>query len=440
MQLRTLDDAERYLNGLINREKRDFDYEALGLDRVRALLASIGDPQKGLPCVHVAGSNGKGSVALATGELLRAAGLRVGVFTSPHLESWRERFLIDGQPIDADPLLEVLRRIQPAIEGQRLDPALCPSFFDVATALALAVFREHRVEAAVIEVGIGGRLDSTNVVEPRVSVITAIQFEHTDKLGDTLELIAAEKAGIIKPKVPVLHGPLDPEAWGAIAAKSVAMDAPLEEVEARDVCLSATGLSFRLDDGRELTSPVLGAHQATNLALGVRAAETFLGRELSGAELGALESLRLPARLERIGRVLLDSAHTPEAALALARTLDAIDAPERVLVVSISRDKDAAGILVALAGRAGACVLTRGEASRSIDPDELLPLAWAAGIEEVEAVEDPIAALDRALELAGDTRLVVAAGSVYFAGAVRGHLLRTELGENPLGTDSQEDR
>ena len=430
MRLETLDDAKSYLEGLINLERtRDFDYESMGLDRIRALLEALGHPERGLPCVHVAGSKGKGTVALAAEALLRAAGKHVGTFTSPHLESWTQRFRIDGEPVKEGTMVAALRSMLPVVERLRGDPRLCPSFFDVATALALVLFRDLRVDAGVVEVGLGGRLDSTNAVESKVSVITMIELEHTDKLGNTLEEICAEKAGILRPGVPVAHGPLEPGAYGVLAARAVANDAALDGVDAPEAELSAAGLRFWLGDGREIRAPVLGAHQATNLAIAIRACELFLERPLSKREVSALESLSLPARLECFGDAILDCAHTPESARALRRTLSAVW-PRRawVLVVSIAADKNAAGILAELAPEVRACVVSAAEPVRSIAPEQLLALARASGIENVEAVADPAAALLRAGEIAGPEDLLVVTGSVYFAGAVRPQLVARKAG------------
>ncbi len=425
MEIRTLSDAERYLDGFINRERvADFDYEKLGLARIRGLLAAIGHPEAGLPCVHITGSKGKGSVALSAEALLRAAGRRVGTYTSPHLETWRERFRVDGEMVSVEGLLGALRRIQPVVDRVREDPETRPSFFDVTTALAFEIFRDAGVDAGVIEVGIGGRLDSTNVVDSRVCVLTTVQLEHTDKLGDSVEKIAVEKAGIFRKEIPVVHGPLLAEAWGALLARSVAEDAPLEEVEARAVEATATGQRFELPDGRRVETGVLGAHQATNLAIAVRACEHFLGRALDSRELASLASLRLPARLECIGPLVLDSAHTPDSARALRETLETRWPGRRwVLGLAISRDKDAAGILRELAGPTRSCVLTRAEPLRSADTDELRALAEALGVRDVVVCLDPLAALDRVRELRAPDELGVLTGSIYFAGAIRGKLL-----------------
>jgi dihydrofolate synthase/folylpolyglutamate synthase len=425
VQLRSLTDAERYLDSFLNLERRaTFDYERLGLARVRALLQAAGHPERGLPCIHIAGSKGKGSVARMAEALLVAAGRRVGTFTSPHLESWRERFRVDGEEVSVDALLSALRALVPGAERLRGDPELRPSFFDVTTVLALSIFRAAKVDAAVVEVGLGGRLDSTNSVEPRVSVLTTIQLEHTDKLGNTLEAIAREKAGILRPGVPAIHGPLAPEALAAVMASAVAQDAPLEEVGAQLLDESPAGMRLRLADGREVALPVIGRPQAVNAALAVRAVEHFLGRALSRAELAALERVRLPARVERIGDAILDSAHTPDSARALCETLRAIW-PGRgwVVVAAISRDKDCAGIFQELAPLARACVITRSEPTRGADPETLAPLAWASGIEPVETEADPLRAVARARALARAGEGLLITGSLYLAGAVRSSLL-----------------
>ena len=427
MELRTLADAEVYLDGFINRERAvHFDYEKLGLARIRGLLVEIGHPEAGLPCIHITGSKGKGSVALSCEALLLAAGHRVATYTSPHLETWRERFRIDGELVSVEALLAALARIQPAVERIRADPESRPSFFDVTTALALEIFRDAAVEVGVIEVGIGGRLDSTNIVESRVSVISAVQLEHTDKLGNTLEAIAREKAGILRKEVPVVHGPLPAEAYEVLLARSVAEDTELEEVSAVPRAVRRDGQRFELPDGRELETSLLGAHQATNVAIAVRSCERFLGRALLAPELAVLRELRLPARIERFDDLILDAAHTPDSARALRETLEQLW-PGRpwVLGVSISRDKRALEILRELIPSVRVCVLTRAERDRSQPLDELAGMIRAAGGScQVEREEDPLAALHRVQQLQAPGELAVLTGSIYFAGAIRGELCR----------------
>lgn len=421
MEIRTIAEAEAYLTGFINLERqRTFDYQRLGLERIRLLCAAVGHPEASLPAVHIAGSNGKCSVALCAESLLSGLGMRVGTYTSPHLERWQERYRIDGRSVSEQGLLSALAKLVPAAERLRADPGTKPSFFDVSTALAFLIFQEAGVEVGVIEVGLGGRIDSTNVVEPRVSVITAIHLEHTDKLGETHAEIAFEKAGIMREGVPVVCGPLESDALGVVLARSIALDTEVEVVSPRDVRVRERGLDVVLADGRSFRTGVEGRHQATNLALGLRAVEHFLGRALTPPELTPLERLRLPARLERFGDVVVDVAHCKEAVDALCATLEESDPGRRyVLVLSISRDKDAAAMLQRLAANARACVVTKSEPIRSLGVDELEPLAWACGIESVESVSDPVRALARARSLAAPGELVVVVGSLYLAGAVR---------------------
>ena len=257
-RLETLADAERYLDGFVNQERAvSFDYERFGLARIRALLDRIGNPERQLPCIHITGSKGKGTTALASEALLIASGLRTGTYTSPHLEAWRERFRIDGSWVEEQRLVSVLGSMLPALEELRRDRELAPSFFDVSTGLALALFRDAGVDAAVIEVGLGGRIDSTNVVASRVSVLTAVQLEHTETLGETRELIAREKVGIARPGMPFLHGPLSPDAHGVVAARAVIDDFLLEEVRAFDVVpessVSTKPSTWRSRSGRSST-------------------------------------------------------------------------------------------------------------------------------------------------------------------------------------------
>jgi dihydrofolate synthase/folylpolyglutamate synthase len=321
-------------------------------------------------------------------------------------------------------LLASLAELTPAAERLRLDLELRPSFFDVCTALALLIFRRTSVDAAVVEVGLGGRLDSTNVVEPSVSVLTSIQLEHTDKLGGTLAAIAEEKAGIFRPGVPILHGPLPMDALSVVLGRAAALDVTAEEVRAHEVEMTDKGVRFSMDDGRCVRAPVFGRHQATNLALAVCAAEHLLGKPLSPDQIAALQGLRLPARQEWIGGTVLDSAHTPDSARALRETLQTLHPARRVIaLVSISKDKDAAGILQELAPVTRRIVLCRPEPLRSLDPGSLEPLAWACGIEEVEVVPEPASALARAREALRPGEILAVSGSFYLAGALRPLLL-----------------
>lgn len=433
--MRTLTEAEEYLDGFVNRERQSrFDYEALGLARIRAILEACDHPERDLPAIHIAGSKGKGSVALAAEALLLSCGQRVGTYTSPHLSHWCERFRINGVPVSGEVLTRELARLRPAVDALAKDERLAPSFFDVTTALALCLFRSAQVETAVIEVGLGGRLDSTNVVDARTSVLTSIQLEHTDKLGNTLAEIAAEKAGIMRSGVPFVHGSLGPEALAVVRAKARELGTALTPVDFSLREQSAAGIELELGDGRSLRAPLLGAHQAQNLALAVTSVEALLSRPLGGHELGALEQLRLPGRLERVGAVLLDAAHTPDSAQALVDTLRAVWPGRRWrLVVSVSSDKRADQILSILEPVTAAAFVTAAEPSRSADPEAIAKLARAAGMRDVFVEPDPLRAFARARNH-GASRLgadadagaeVLVTGSLYLVGVVRPALVKS---------------
>jgi len=247
--------ASAYLAGLINVEKeRNAPYSRFDLEPIRRLMERLGDLQADLSVIHLAGSKGKGSTGLMVEALLGAAGERVGTFTSPHLERWSERFRIDGREVSGELLADAVDRIAPHIdELRKADPLHAPSFFDALTAIALLLFSEAKVDRCVFEVGLGGRLDSTNVIPADVSCITSIEFEHTQQLGNTLAEIASEKAGILKSGVPAVVGDLCDEAIEVVETRARQLGAPLARL-GRDFNLEVLerdleGQVIRLSDG-----------------------------------------------------------------------------------------------------------------------------------------------------------------------------------------------
>ncbi|MDJ0864878.1 MAG: Mur ligase family protein [Myxococcota bacterium] len=435
MSIRTLAAAAAWLEGLINVERRpDVSYARLGLEPIRALLARLGDPQRQLSVVHVAGSKGKGSTALHAEAVLRAAGERVGTFTSPHLESWTERFRIDGREVAGPALAAAVERVRPHVEALRSErPESAPTFFDATTAAAFVLFAEARVDRALLEVGLGGRLDSTNVVDPAVTCITTIELEHTDKLGTTLAEIAGEKAGIVKAGRPLVVGALPSEAAAVVDARARARGAPAawlgRELGVEVLAPCTTGQRLRLHDGDfacEVELPVPGRHQAENaaLALGcVRRLGAHGDAALADAARRGLGAVRLPGRLELLSRtpwILVDAAHTAASARALGDALAAGTSARTHLVLSVSAGKDLDAILAALLPHAGRVTATHAEPTRSLPPAELAAevRARAPGC-EVRAVSDPRLALRAARgALRGGDRLCVA-GSIYLAGIAR---------------------
>ncbi|HKJ92557.1 MAG TPA: Mur ligase family protein, partial [Longimicrobiales bacterium] len=243
-----------------------------GLERTHSLLADAGDPQRRYPTIHIGGTNGKGSVAATVASILRATGLRTGLYTSPHLCDFAERIQVDGVPVSRDALLGAARRLWPAVQRE------APSFFEATTAIAFLALAEVGVQVAVVEVGLGGRLDSTNVITPDVAVLTNVAMDHAQYLGDTLESIAREKSGIIKPGVPVVTGEPDPVLRDVFRGRAQEVGAPFHTVNGRSVTdvsvdESGTRLIYASDAYGELPlhTPLIGAHQAMNTAVAVKA-------------------------------------------------------------------------------------------------------------------------------------------------------------------------
>lgn len=341
--------------------RRNLHTVKLGLEPVRALLVELGDPQDKFLCVHIAGTNGKGSVSTLIESILRAAGLRTGLYTSPHLVRFNERIKVNGADISDEKLAGLLDVVEAAASAVRDAGERDPTFFEFTTALALEHFRRERVQVAVIETGMGGRLDATNVVTPMVSVITSIGFDHQQFLGDTLEQIAAEKAGIIKERRPVVVGALSDEALAVVGKVAKHHYAPVI-VAADSVSVRRTSQDFRGQKVSIETSdetfgsvllPLLGDHQLGNLAVAV-AAVLALGREMkipfdNDAFRGGIPAARWPGRCQVLSDsppVILDGAHNPEAAEVLARTLRQLGKKMPwVGVAGFLSDKDVAGII-----------------------------------------------------------------------------------------------
>jgi len=379
----------------------------LGLDRVRLALARLADPQKRFAAVQIAGTNGKGSTAAMTEAVLREAGLRTALYSSPHLARFTERIRIAGQEVDGD-RLSAMDRLVAATQVPL-------TYFEVATALAFLAFAEAGVEIAVLETGLGGRLDAVTTCEPCATAITSIGIDHTGYLGDTVPAIAREKAGILKPGVPCFIGRLPQEADEEVERAAEAVGAPI----------------FRL--GQDFARPVFpvalpGAHQIDNAAIAAqlaRAAGRHVGKSIDDRTLArGLAGVRWPGRCERVGDDLLfDGAHNADGAAALAAAIAAI-APGRrvVLLVSIVDDKDPEAMLAALAPAAAAIVATRSNNPRSIPPVALAATA-ARFAGDVTAEDDPVTALEEARRRAGPGGLVVVCGSMFLVGMLRARVL-----------------
>ena len=406
-----------------------------GLESIETLLARLGHPERTFRSVHIAGTNGKGSVTAMVDTALGRAGYRSARYTSPHLIDLAERFVVDGRPVDAAALCSAAADVRAAIEALRAEGALQaqPTFFEATTALAFELFRRARVEVAAVEVGLGGRLDSTNVIHPVATAITSIDFDHQQYLGSTLGEIAAEKAGIIKPGVPVIVGDVGPEAAAVI--ERVAVERGAELIRARDgvdvaplepdaISDNVFALRTPVRDYKAVRLALRGAHQTANAIVAVRLLETLDAHGLAvspGAIVDGLALVSWPGRLERRtlpgGReLILDAAHNPAGAAALASYLTSLGGSPPALVFAAMRDKDARGMLRVLLPRVGQMIVTRAANPRSADPEILAAEARAiAPALAVHVVPSPAEALSTAWTMSSR---VVVAGSIFLLGDI----------------------
>ncbi len=417
----------------------------LGLERIQKLLARLELPQERYRTIHVTGTNGKGSVSAMLAGILRHSGIHTGFYSSPHLVSYTERIRVDGQAISEQEFADCLSSIKVYIDQMVADGEECPTQFEVLTALAFFYFAIKHVEYAVIEVGLGGLLDSTNVIVPEISVITNVTLEHADRCGGTLEGVAHHKAGIIKDDVPVVT-----------AAQGVALDIIRQQAEEKNADIFVAGEDFsaefigcesnfqRLEFSSGLLGAVkepytlhlLGKHQIENAAVAVMAAKLIhnLDDRITNKTIDdALSLVSWPARFERVemGRqkIIIDGAHNPAGMVALRESLDLYyPAEERVLLLGILKDKDIDTMLDILLRPNDTVVVTVPHSDRASDP-QLLAGKVAAHVQHVEAIADNDEAMNRALELANGEKLLVMAGSLYLVGELRKMLLDKKGGE-----------
>jgi len=391
-----------------------------GLERMHALLAALQAPHERYASLHIAGTNGKGSSAAIAEGVLRSKGLRVGKYTSPHLVDFGERILVDGQPIPPGAVADFVERWTPLVEE------LGATFFEATTALAFDWFAQSDADVAVVEVGLGGRLDATNVILPRAAGVTSIGYDHTEYLGNTLPAIAFEKAGIFKADVPAVIGENDREIAQLLAARAHVAGASdvivvADNLPLRDVQVGPAGTSFTLEArGRQhrLRTTLAGPHQARNVAFTVALLQAAGGELATTLEdvAAVLPSIRVPGRFQRLGQFIFDVAHNASGAEVLAETLAAVAPPRPVAAVfCVLRDKDWRGMIGHLAPQVDRFVLTEAPtvpASRAWNVDEAAAFLRAMGlVADREPVFDE--ALTRARSV-GETVLVT--GSFHTVG------------------------
>jgi dihydrofolate synthase/folylpolyglutamate synthase len=410
--------------GAVEFLNRFTDYERMAspavprytLDRMKRFVEGLGRPDRSFRSLHIAGTKGKGSVAHMAEAILREGGFRTGLYTSPHLVDMRERIRLDGEPVSGRDFVWAMNRMEPLLRRLR------PTYFEILTAAAFLLFEKARVDWAVVEVGLGGRLDATNVIEPAACAVTTIDYDHMDRLGRTLAEIAGEKAGILKPGVPAVTGPQRPAAMRVLLRRAPLFRPRFRAAPGRGgvIRLEAEGVS-----GRRYAAvlPVLGMHQAANAAVAIGLVEASGARVAPSAVRRALGTIRLPGRVEVRGRrpwLIVDAAHNPVAARALAAALRGVPRRKTILVFGASSDKDWRAMLKTLLPLADLAIFTRAAHPRAAAPEVLARRARVPAV-TAKGVAD---ALELARRLARPADAVVVTGSFYVAGEALEFLAR----------------
>jgi dihydrofolate synthase/folylpolyglutamate synthase len=400
----------------------------LGLETIGGMLERLGNPQQAFRAVHVAGTNGKGSVAAGIASILRCAGCRVGLYTSPHLVKFNERICIDGQPISDAAVVDSYQATAKAFQGDR-----DPTFFELTTAMAFHQFAREQVDWAVIETGMGGRLDATNIIMPALSIITNVSLEHMGYLGNTVAKIAVEKAGIIKPNTPVVTAVRQKSAAAVVEARARQMGAPLYRlgkefalIRGRKAVFTYRGMANLWPD---LRTALFGRHQVDNAALSTAAAEVLLLKGLAPIDEGAVRNglghTQWPGRIEIVRQaplVILDGAHNLVSARTLAAYLSSTYRGRVItLVIGILDDKPYREMLTSLAKVCNRVVVTRPSIGRALPPEQLLTVVQSLG-RPCTLIGTVGQAVSHAIENASADEVVVIAGSLYVVGEAKAFL------------------
>ncbi len=423
---RTLREIFAYVDNSRNRQ-HPYNAETYNLDRMRVLARRLGNPQHAFPSLHIAGSKGKGSTSAMVAAVLQAAGFRTGLYTSPHLHTFRERMQINQALIPRERLVRLWRKIQPTVQTL---PGT--TTFEIITALAFLHFARPPVDWAVLEVGLGGRLDATNIIHPTACAITPLGLEHTRLLGTTLEAIAQEKAGIIKPEVPVITAPQAPEAMAVIERAAAQAQAPLirvgedwrwriRQIHARGLQLDIYGPHSTI---RGIQLPLTGAHQAINATVAVALLHALNLPHLTPQVIReGLARTYWPGRLEWLPSrpsVLLDAAHSPQSAARLRQALPLYPRKRLILLFGASADKNIPAILDELAPQADAIILTRSFHPRAADPQHLFDLVHARFPHIPHHLTHDVApGLELAFSLAQEEDMILVTGSIFVVAAAR---------------------
>lgn len=445
--LKNFDAAMRFLGTFTDYERMvrvGYNHTTFNLTRMQKLLSVVGNPHRKFRTIHIAGTKGKGSTATMVANTLMGCGYKVGLYTSPHLMDMRERVVIDGEMISKADFVKLLNRLVPV--ARRMSVKSKPTFFELLTAIGFMYFAKEKVPVAVIETGLGGRLDSTNLIKPEVCGITTISRDHTYQLGNTLAQIAEEKAGIFKPGVPIISVTQVPEVKSVLVKIAAAVRAPIK-FTGEDIDFSfrfessrATGPHTRICLNTEKSQyehyavPLPGEHQAINCGLALAMIDALKDRGFDIDDDLALEGMsktRLPGRMEIVcddPRILIDGAHNPPSIEALMKTIGQhVTYDSMVVIFGCAADKDIDGMLDQIALGADKVIFTKNGTIRSIDPEDLAQrfeertgrmAQWAATVEE---------ALRIATSVVTHGDLICVTGSFYLAGEAKKHLMQRGL-------------
>jgi dihydrofolate synthase/folylpolyglutamate synthase len=422
------ENALEYLHGTLKFGSK------LGLERITKLLDLMGNPQKSLKFIHVAGTNGKGSTTAFINSILIESGYRTGMFTSPYIERFTERIRIDNQEISADELAEIIDYVKVRIDLMQDSGDEHPTEFEIITAAAIEYFHRTKCDIVVLEVGLGGRYDSTNVIDvPEAAVITTLSLDHTDRLGKTLGEIAYQKAGIIKENGDVVLYPQKPEAGKVINQVCSQKNANIRKVDFSSLELKNCSIHeqvFDYKDYRSIKIKLLGEYQLQNAAVAVETCEVLAARgfHISSDDIRhGLEKAKWPGRLEIISRspfVLIDGAHNPEGGQALNAALEKYFPDKRkIFIVGFLRDKDYTGIMDILSGKADTIITVTPENQRAVPSEELARILGKYSKNVVDGISIE-KGLKLAIENSDDESMICAFGSLYMIGLIRGFFIR----------------
>jgi dihydrofolate synthase/folylpolyglutamate synthase len=439
----TYEEAIEFLLQAVDYEKLTnytYDVSNFNLKRMEKLLSAIGNPHKKGTYVHITGTKGKGSTAIMTASALKESGLKTGIFTSPHLVYLGERMKVNDEMISQEMLIQLVNELKPYIERERLrEITHSPTFFDTITAIALTYFERKKVDISVLEVGMGGRLDSTNVVSPQICIITPIGYDHTDTLGHTLEKIAYEKSGIIKEGIPVVSSTQEHEAMSIISKTCKEKNAHLRLV-GRDILITdikktrkdgfygtACTISTWRNKYKNIFLPIVGQHQVENCAMAIGALETLSENGVikidNEAVINALAKVKCPARIEVVSKkplIVLDTAHTVSSMKFLRKSIKENFSFKRLIfVIGLSADKDIEGVLREITCVSDELIFTRTNNPREAEPRQLALIAKKSYRKEPIVIEDIDEALREAKRIADKDDLICVTGSFYLAAKVK---------------------